>query len=320
MSALSLTYHDVNEAYTEVMTLSKSFVREEPTRNGKAWVFPSPVLIQHTAPQHRVLFDADRNANPFFHYMEAIWMLSGSDNVKFPSMFAQNLRNYSDNGRTFHGAYGHRWRAATGFDQIAECVRMLTEDPTTRRAVITMWDAVSDLGSDSKDLPCNTQLYLQIRDGLLNMTVCNRSNDLVWGMLGANIVHFSILLEYLAGAIKVGMGSLYQFSNNVHIYEGWQDKFSDSPNRWYRLNKGYSSWKFSPDNLSVEEAVRFVWDGVHSEEAYRSRILQRNAVPMMKSWIAHKIGDKEQALIYARGIYDDDWRYACVNWLVRKHG
>jgi hypothetical protein len=35
------------------------------------------------------------------------------------------------------------------------------------------------------------------------MTVTNRSNDLCWGMLGANYVHFTILQEYLAARLGV---------------------------------------------------------------------------------------------------------------------
>ena len=38
----------------------------------------------------------------------------------------------------------------------------------------------------SKDVPCNTHAYFAINaEGSLDLTVCNRSNDLVWGCLGA---------------------------------------------------------------------------------------------------------------------------------------
>ena len=63
-----------------------------------------------------------------------------------------------------------------------------------------MWDAKQDLShrNESKDLPCNTHVYFSIREGFLDMTVCNRSNDLIWGCCGANAVHMSFLQEYVA--------------------------------------------------------------------------------------------------------------------------
>src|SRR6185312_8148215 len=90
--------------------------------------------------------------------------------------------------------------------------------------VIQMWDANADLGRDSKDLPCNTHVYLGVsygetdRPNRLNMTVCCRSNDVIWGAYGANAVHFSFLQEYLAGRLGLDVGNLYQVSNNYHAY------------------------------------------------------------------------------------------------------
>jgi hypothetical protein len=51
------------------------------------------------------------------------------------------------------------------------------------------------------------------------MTVYNRSNDLVWGMFGSNVVHFSMLLEFIAISVGVSIGTYTQVSCNPHIYE-----------------------------------------------------------------------------------------------------
>ncbi len=65
--------------------------------------------------------------------------------------------------------------------------------PNDRRTVVGMWDPWEDLWeeNDGKDYPCNTQIYFWERKGQLNMTVCNRSNDMIWGAYGANAVHMS---------------------------------------------------------------------------------------------------------------------------------
>jgi len=313
---LTLTFNDVNEAYHEVQTLKGSFADWAITRNGLALVFDSPVLIEHAVPDRRVLFDPIRDANPFFHYMEAIWMLSGSNDVSFPAKFAKQIAEYSDDGETLHGAYGHRWRHHFGTDQIDRVVEVLRRDPKSRRAVIAMWDPTDDLDVQSKDLPCNTHIYFRVYCGRLSMTVCNRSNDLVWGMLGANIVHLSILQEYLAGALEMETGSLFQFTNNLHIYEGWEDKYAPAPDRWYR-NREYKNWLFCPNNLGLEEARRFVKEGLKG--TYQDRILNRNAVPMLKAWEEYR-GDRTWSVIfsYLEEVYDDDWGRACMQWMERR--
>lgn len=310
----AFTFHDVNEAYHELQTLKHHFTVKENTRNGPAWVFDGPVIITHATPWRRVLFDPIRDANPFFHFMESIWMLAGSHAVKFPAKFAANLANYSDDGITLHGAYGYRWAAHFGRDQIADVVRILTEDKSSRRAVIGMWDPTADL-VNRKDLPCNTHVYFRLHGDYLDMTVCNRSNDLVWGMLGANIVHMSYLQEYIASALNRLPGKYYQFTNNLHIYEGWERKYGP-PVRWYPKNGLGKRIHWGPVNLDRDEALEFVHEG--PREAHKSPVLQKNAAPMYAAWELHKVKDYAEAIRVASTIYDEDWQYACVKWLERR--
>jgi thymidylate synthase len=319
---LSLTYDDVNEAYTELQTIKWKFGEWEDTRNGRALVFNTPVCIEHAMPYRRVLFDKVRDANPFFHYMEAIWMLAGREDVYFPSKFAKNIANYSDDGSRLHGAYGFRWRSWFDLDQIQEVINELFKNPTTRRAVIGMWDPSNDLARDSKDLPCNTHIYFRTYNGRLNMTVCNRSNDLVWGMLGANMVHMSILHEYIATTVGMVCGSYYQFTNNLHVYEDWTQKYDTVRSRWYDQNPAIPRIPFSVDALSWPEAADFceaVMDGTFDVKLqWSSPIIQRNARPMVLAWEAYKGGDIDLAQHYAAAIYDADWGTACDEWLQRR--
>jgi hypothetical protein len=317
---LTYAFHDVNEAYPMMQESVKLFGVEETTRNGKAKTIPCPVIVSHQTPWRRVLFDPLRDANPFFHYMEAIWMLSGSENVDFPAHFAKNIMNYSDDGITMHGAYGYRWRYAFERDQIEAVTHMLQDDPATRRAVIAMWDPHLDLERDTKDLPCNTHLYFRVLHNHLDMTILNRSNDLVWGMLGANIVHMSILQEYIANNIGMSTGSLHQFTNNLHVYNGWggDDKISPVADRWYQHNPNYQRWEFSDRNLDIGEAAHFVEN--LDDEDFKSRIMRDNVMPMYRSHSAYKDKDLDLALHNANNIYDEDWRMACIRWLERRYG
>ena len=85
-----------------------------------------------------------------------------------------------------------------------------------------MWNPWGDLDSSSIDIPCNTNIYFKIREGELQMTVCNRSNDMIWGAYGANAVHMAVLQEYVAAQLDVPMGKYYQISDSFHVYENEQ--------------------------------------------------------------------------------------------------
>lgn len=312
-------FHDVNDAYPAMQEVVKMFGIDEDTRNGVATVMQQPVVLTHYAPWRRVLFDSQRDANPFFHYMESIWMLSGSENVDFVAHWAKNMRSYSDDGITLHGAYGFRWRYAFERDQLEVIQYALGTTPNSRRLVVSMWDPHLDLERNSKDVPCNTQLYFRVVDQRLTLTVLNRSNDLVWGMLGANIVHFSALQEYMAYNAGLDVGPMYQFTNNLHVYEGYgvEDKVG-IPSDWYKKNQNYQSWKFCDRNLDLEEARRYVerWDTEHMD--WESRIMRDNVKPMALAHAAYKRENFPMALHLAGHIYDEDWREACTEWILRR--
>ncbi len=190
----------------------------EDSRNGKVLVAPEPVATVYAKPRERVLMCPLRDANPFFHLMESLWMMAGRNDLNWPLYFNSKFAGYSDDGVTLHGAYGHRWRHAFHIDQVKRAIRELTDNPMSRRVVIGMWSPGIDMGRVGNDVPCNTHIYLAQRFGELDMTVCCRSNDALWGAYGANAVHMSILQEVIAHATGLKVGTYTQMSNNFHVY------------------------------------------------------------------------------------------------------
>lgn len=200
---------------------------ESDSRNGPVLRLPTPATLVHPNPLQRVIFWDERDANPTFHLAEALWMLAGRRDVKFPASIVNSFADFSDDGQVFNGAYGHRWRnhfrsdyadEVINVDQLLTISAALRRNPDCRRQVLSMWDGHWDLGLQSKDLPCNTHAYVEIQNGELNLTVLNRSNDVVWGALGSNVVHFSILAEIFALLTDSELGTYYQISNNLHLY------------------------------------------------------------------------------------------------------
>lgn len=68
------------------------------------------------------------------------------------------------------------------------------------------------------DRPCNFAQQFLIRDGVLDITVYNRSNDVLWGLFNANVVQFSIILEFMAKILNVKVGYQIHMINSLHLY------------------------------------------------------------------------------------------------------
>lgn len=195
------------------------------TRNGRALVAPAPVVTVYRRPVERVLFGEARDANPFFHLVEALWMLNGSRDLATLERYVGQIRAYSDDGETLRGAYGARWRSWFERDQLDFLIQQLQRNPMSRRAgVLTMWDPMTDpyaAASGDLDVPCNLIAHLNVSpsSGALDLTVFCRSNDAIWGAYGANAVHFSVLHEYVALAIGRPVGVYRQISVDLHYYD-----------------------------------------------------------------------------------------------------
>lgn len=286
------------------------------SRNGPVLQIPEPTCICYEKPTERVIFHPLRNANPFFHLMESLWMLAGRQDVAFVSRYVKTMSQFSDNGVTFNGAYGFRWRYTFNVDQVEAIITALRRDKSCRRQVLTMWSPETDLGSVSKDVPCNTHIYFAINHlGSLDMTVCNRSNDLVWGALGANCVHMSVLQEYVANGIGVPVGRYYQFTNNLHGYlktaEPLQSLIADQG-----LECPYSLGQVTPS--PVFGVLKQELYNLDNPDCWVSPFMVETAKPVAQAYSAYTTYGAEVALPTAENIFASDWRKACVEWLGRK--
>lgn len=304
---------NVNDLYADVLA-TLSHAKEEMTRNGPAKSLSKPSVWTMTNPKERVLFNQERRANPYFHVMETIWMFAGESHVGWLEDFNKNISSYAEPNGVIHGAYGNRWRRAFGRDQIEGAVNQLRKDPYTRQCVIAMWDPTSDHHSHWKDRPCNTHLYFRNYEGRLDMTVCNRSNDAVWGMTGANAVHMTYLHELISSAVNVRMGHYHVMTNNLHIYSGHY-KLMENPtnldlyehpdiNPLPLLRDKDNWWEF------LYECEMFM---KHQDDYHYQNYWLRNvAVPMYQHYICRLNGDKHT--YDTSEVKATDWRAACDLW------
>lgn len=327
-----LRANNVNDAFRKAinhMMRDPSMWREISPRDGVVTrEYLEPVTTVYDAPWRRVLFCSVRDANPFFHLMEALWMLRGRDDAEWISQFSSNISHYAEDDGKFHGAYGYRWRGV--IDQLPMLGNLIRKEPETRRAVLGMWDPGADLCADRKDLPCNTHVYFKPREGKLNMTVCCRSNDIIWGCYGANVVHFSILQEYMAALVGLQMGKYYHVSDSWHYY-------TDNPT-YKKLKAGaaygeqdyYAGYGYTPVRIAssaiINEPVKVWEDDLHvfftdewdDPTLYKDIFFSKTAFPMRDAWRCYKRGDMETALFLCSSIFAPDWRMATIEWLNRR--
>lgn len=323
----NIDVYSLDDMWSRLCRLMRDKGQRVETRNGPAIEFPGQVLINVHRPKERVLLDRDRNCNHVFHLMESIWMLAGRNDTAFPAQFNSNIGNYSDDGSTFHGAYGHRWRSHFGVDQVEYTIDALMKDPNDRRVVIDMWDgAVDGNGVVGKDFPCNVMILPKVvnrqegphheRGPQLDITIINRSNDLVWGLCGANAVHMSILHEYMANSMGIPVGHWHHFTNNLHVYEKhWplMKKVADALPRIGLPYCGVSS--INPEfhiGPMVQDRATFlrecgeICDG--KTEGFEEPFLENTVEPVWASWRAFKAGDLAEAQEIAECIDQYDWR------------
>lgn len=337
----TIDIRNVNDALPMSLHILEKVGVERDSRNGPVVKFPEPVTTKYRSPCERVLFYKERDANPFFHLFESLWMLAGRNDVKWLKQFNSNIAQYSDDGETYHGAYGYRWQKhfypltpdePHPINQLEVIIDTLKSNSDDRRCVLQMWDTQADLGRIGKDFPCNLMTVFSINDkGQLDMTVYNRSNDIVWGAYGANAVHFSILQEYMAAAIGVPVGMYWQVSNNLHAYKDTLEKVKNLAalgeeilnmpmvTNPYDVVKPYplvstdiKSWNF---DLQV-----FMEKGI--VQNFSDPFFKQVVTPLWWAWQAFKKKDDPRRFANALNNVEqckaEDWKLACKEWLERR--
>lgn len=226
MKNVHRTYVSINDALPD---LARHVLAgdEVGSRLGERVLEQLHQTITLAEPWRRYCLVPGRKANVAAQIAETMWVLSGRDDVEWLANYLPRAKDFSDDGRTWRGAYGPRlrsWGQQTDaarwqhVDQLAHVLQLLREDPTTRRAVIQIYDPSAD-ALPGKDVPCNNWISFQSRLGLLHMHVAIRSNDLFWGWSGINAFEWSALQEILAGMLGIGVGQITFSISSLHAYD-----------------------------------------------------------------------------------------------------
>lgn len=235
---------------------------DELSPRGKLIKELRPVSIEYTNPYNRTTFLATRRINPFFQLAESFQIISGINDAKWLSMFNANMINFSDDGKTYNAFYGERLRhwgnnspkgvlSEKALDQLYDVYKRILEDKDTRQAMAAIGNPTFDnyeyLNVEKgKDIACNLYITFKVRNNKLHMVVFNRSNDLHWGTMGANIVQFSTIQETMCSWLRnsgkeefnnLELGSYHQIADSLHIYmDSYGADISEKVLKYYKNN------------------------------------------------------------------------------------
>jgi hypothetical protein len=317
---------NINEAFPILWhrMWSNDGIVVKQSRNGPVRMAVEPVTTIFTKPRERVLFDKVRDCNPFFHFFESIWMLAGRNEVAWLAKFNKHMMDFSDDGVTLVSSYGYRWK-----EVLPTIIEMLRKDPDTRRAYIPIFQQ-ADCFLTGKDIPCNVGIAFYVVNGALNMSVFNRSNDMIYGAYGANVVHFSFLQEYVARALGLKVGYYAQISSNFHLYTEFDvtkrmiGKIAPGPKNLYEQDIKPCPVPVLEDASEIaawqDDAAWFI--DVFTMQAglqpylWKTQFFEQVAVPLYETWWTFRQKDTEAAMSILRlEMQPCDWSYAALQWI-----
>ncbi|RUW71124.1 MULTISPECIES: thymidylate synthase [unclassified Mesorhizobium] len=218
------------------------------------------VLLELGSPRAR-LSRSEVKGKIFSGLGELFWYLSRSNSLHFIKYYLRRYEEDSEDGATIYGGYGTRLFDARGHNQIDNIINLLRQKPTSRRAVIQLFDA-SDIAKSRKEIPCTCTIQFLLRDNLLNMYTTMRSNDSYIG-LPHDIFAFTMLQEIVAKTLDCGLGTYKHFVGSLHLYEPDLDSAQGYINEGLQpttapmpaMPRG-DPWKPIAGLLEIEKALR----------------------------------------------------------------
>ncbi|WP_019854012.1 thymidylate synthase [Actinopolyspora mortivallis] len=259
-------YADFHSAYVD--RLRRVFL--EPTfRNAPRGFASRERLAEQFGlrdPRQRVPFVPARRTNIVFNLAEALWYLSGRDDLEFIGYYAPGIRRYSMDGYSLTGtAYGARiLGTGAGPSQWSTVTEQLREDPDTKRAVLQIFGSEELRVADNIDVACTLGLQFLLRDGALHAVSYMRANDAYRGLV-SDLFSFTFLQEFMATELGVRPGSYTHTVGSLHVYASDEDSVravladpagEADPPFLLPAMPARNNWEVLGEVLEIEEALR----------------------------------------------------------------
>lgn len=125
---------------------------------------------------------------------------------------------YGFNWRHFGAEYldCHADYTGCGKDQLSEVIRLIREEPTSRRILLSAWNPLT-LNKAALP-PCHVLCQFYVRNGRLDCQMYQRSGDMALGV-PFNIASYSILTYMIAAVTNLKPGRFIHVIGDAHIYD-----------------------------------------------------------------------------------------------------
>lgn len=213
--------------------------RKDRTGKGTRSLFGETLVFRDIANSFPLL--TTKKMRWDFILSELLWFLSGSTDSKVLERKGNNIwkgntsREFLDKRGLFHyregdigKGYGFQWRHSgeeykgcdanykgKGKDQIGEIIRLIQEEPESRRILLNSWN-VADLEEMALP-PCHLLVQFYVDGEYLDCCVYQRSADLALG-LPYNVSSYSCLLAIVAKRTNKIPRNLTMNLGDIHLY------------------------------------------------------------------------------------------------------
>ena len=152
---------------------------------------------------------------------ELLWFLNGDTNVDYLQRHGVSIWDeWADEHGDLGPVYGAQWRSwpvgdGESVDQIEQALRLLREDPDSRRIIVSAWN-VAELGAMALS-PCHALFQFYVADGRLSCQLYQRSADIFLGV-PFNIASYALLTHMMAQQSELAPGEFIWTGGDCHLY------------------------------------------------------------------------------------------------------
>lgn len=206
---------NIDDAWLHWYSILSNMNLDDSSRDGEVCGEILNAITVITDPTNNIMKNRIRNLSMKYGIGEMLWYLSGNNQLKEIQKYTKGWDRMSDDGVTCNSNYGWCIRYKYGFDQWEWCIKELTKNRNSRRAVIHIKEPSE---KDSKDINCTCTLQFFIREGKLYMTTYMRSNDL-WFGFPYDVFQFTCMQILMSMQLGVGLGTYTHIAGSLHLYK-----------------------------------------------------------------------------------------------------
>lgn len=205
---------DLREGYVQLVDTVRRMGTEVIVRGMTTYELTNVTLSFPDVYNDMLPVGVGRKINQRLAAVEALELISGESRPELIKIAAPQYIEVlagKDNDEMTQNAYGPRTKS-----QLNSVVDVLLADPSSRQAVVSIWQP-HDLTHEG-DKPCTIFLQFLIRSDKLELHAHMRSND-VWLGTAYDIFNFTQLQHTVARHLGVEAGEFILHATSLHIYD-----------------------------------------------------------------------------------------------------